>query len=151
MAKIFDVADFFIQKSHSIDMPITHLKLQKLCYYAQAWSLVLNNNNRLFNGEFQAWVHGPVNPELFRKYKDYGWDPIDCTYNEPALDKSEKRIMTEVWGVYGSYDAKFLEALTHNEEPWKEARKGLPDDAYSKQTINEDTMRRYYSDLLKKS
>ncbi|MGG1879346.1 type II toxin-antitoxin system antitoxin SocA domain-containing protein [Paenibacillus cisolokensis] len=148
MAKLHDVANFFINKSHEEGIPITHLKLQKLCYYAQAWHLVLSKKNTpLFRGEFQAWVHGPVNPELFKTYRQYGWDPIMKKPEEINLDRSEEEILNEVWQAYGSFDAKYLEALTHNEKPWKKARKGLPEDAYSTEVIDEDEMLKYYSSL----
>ena len=54
MTSIFEVARFFLTKES-----MTHLKLQKLCYYAQAWYLTIYGQ-RLFNEEFQAWLHGPV-------------------------------------------------------------------------------------------
>ena len=36
MATIFDVASYILSKQG----PMTTMKLEKLCYYAQAWSLV---------------------------------------------------------------------------------------------------------------
>lgn len=40
---------------------ITPLKLQKLIYYAQAWSLALPERAYpLFDEDMQAWAHGPV-------------------------------------------------------------------------------------------
>ena len=53
---------------------MTHKKLQKLCYYAYSWFIYMENDdienieNRLFEEKFQAWVHGPVNYELYLKY-----------------------------------------------------------------------------------
>lgn len=148
MAKLHDVANFFIRKSHEDGLPITQLKLQKLCYYAQAWHLVLSKKNTpLFKGEFQAWVHGPVNPDLYNRYRQYGWDPILTRPENIDLDSSEEQILNEVWDAYGGFDAKYLEALTHNEDPWKIAREGLPEDAYSNVVIKEKDMHKYYSSL----
>lgn len=53
---IFDIADTFL----SIE-PMTHKKLQKLCYYAQAWHCALENEP-ICSASFQAWIHGPVCP-----------------------------------------------------------------------------------------
>ncbi|MBD5559274.1 MAG: DUF4065 domain-containing protein [Clostridia bacterium] len=39
--------------------PITTMKLQKLLYYAQVWSLVWDENE-LFPEKFEAWANGPV-------------------------------------------------------------------------------------------
>ena len=55
---VFDVANWFLMKG---DM--THKKLQKLCYYAQAWAYALKGY-RLEDTDYQAWVHGPVSPAL---------------------------------------------------------------------------------------
>ena len=68
---IYDVADWFLSKSI-----MTHKKLQKLCYYAQAWSLALNDY-KLVNTDFQAWIHGPVSYPLYEKFKKFGYEPIE--------------------------------------------------------------------------
>ena len=67
---VLDVAQWFLAKE-----PMTHKKLQKLCYYAQAWHLALLNEP-LFNENVEAWIHGPVIPALYAKYADYGWSDI---------------------------------------------------------------------------
>lgn len=70
MPTIFDVANYFLAKSDpEADVYITPLKLQKLTYYTKAWSLAIHNDP-LFDSHFEAWVHGPVNPDLsYRKFK----------------------------------------------------------------------------------
>ncbi|MGN0639342.1 MAG: Panacea domain-containing protein [Oscillospiraceae bacterium] len=67
---ITDVANWFLSKES-----MTHKKLQKLCYYAQAWGLALFNL-RITDSRFEAWVHGPVSPGLFQLYKEFYWHPI---------------------------------------------------------------------------
>ncbi|WP_339248280.1 type II toxin-antitoxin system antitoxin SocA domain-containing protein [Paenibacillus sp. FSL R10-2796] len=148
MVTIQDVASFFIERSYKDGIPITHLKLQKLCYYAQAWHLVLSSKKeQLFDAKFQAWVHGPVNTEIFSKYRNYGWNPIKSEKSKARFNDDQESILNEVWEAYGHHDAKFLESLTHQEEPWIEARKGLAEDDYSNNPISEKTMKRYYSKL----
>ncbi len=63
-ATIFDVAFHITKKLKNC----TPMKLQKLCYYAQSWSLAWDDAP-LFDQDFEAWVHGPVNPELFNALK----------------------------------------------------------------------------------
>ena len=58
------VADYFLYKANKEKKPITNKKLQKLVYYAQAWSLVLNNK-KLFSEPIEAWVHGPAVRSLY--------------------------------------------------------------------------------------
>ena len=39
--------------------PMSHLKLQKILFYCQAYHLAYFDK-ALFNEDFEAWVHGPV-------------------------------------------------------------------------------------------
>lgn len=66
-----------------------HKKLQKLCYYTYAWFLTFYRE-RLFNGPFEAWIHGPVHPELYQFYKENGWKPIDQVSRESLANIDEK-------------------------------------------------------------
>ena len=78
MATIFDVANYFRWRvDYDAGDNITALKLQKLCYYAQAWHLAFTGEP-LFEEEFQAYDHGPLNYELWKFYqKPRGWEPIE--------------------------------------------------------------------------
>ena len=60
MADIFDAAKYILEKKGELST----MKLQKLCYYAQAWSLVWDDRP-LFDDDFEAWANGPVCRELF--------------------------------------------------------------------------------------
>ena len=63
---------------------MSNKKLQKLCYYAYCWYIVFYNDIELITKEnmgdirvlcsepFQAWIHGPVSPQLYQRYKSYG-------------------------------------------------------------------------------
>ena len=44
---------------------MTTWKLQKLCYYSQAWSLVWDDEP-LFTEKIEAWANGPVIPDLYQ-------------------------------------------------------------------------------------
>ena len=63
MYSVFDIANWFLSRQE-----MTHKKLQKLCYYAQAWSYALYNRP-IINAEFQDWVHGPVCPQLYHLWR----------------------------------------------------------------------------------
>lgn len=71
MLDVYIVAKYFLSKSR-----MTHKKLQKLCYYAQAWHCAFYKNKPLFENRIEAWVHGPVSPELYYRYYNYGWNEI---------------------------------------------------------------------------
>ncbi len=147
-----NVAFYFLKKGLDDKKPITNKKLQKLVYYAQAWSLTLNDE-KLFNEKIEAWVHGPAVPSLYEKFKKFGSEPIIFEAKNLDFDFSEKQkeLLEEVWKVYGKYDANYLEVLTHSELPWQEARAGLESSDSSNNEISEVTIKKYYSEKLQKS
>lgn len=56
--------------------PVSNLHLQKILYFV---NLIFLQNNRLFlvdRTSFEAWMHGPVNPETYYQYSVYGGTPI---------------------------------------------------------------------------
>ena len=124
------VADWFLVKGSKGS--ISPKKLQKLVYYAYAWTLTLTNessdelNNHLFNdGKFEAWIHGPVIRDLYAEYTNYGFNGIVKKVNKPVFVDDIEDILNQVWDVYGKYSADQLESMTHQEEPWIKARKGF--------------------------
>ncbi|MCH7691617.1 MAG: DUF4065 domain-containing protein, partial [candidate division Zixibacteria bacterium] len=52
---VFDVAKYILSKLGGVSA----MKLHKLLYYAQAWSLVWDERP-LFQERIEAWVSGPV-------------------------------------------------------------------------------------------
>jgi uncharacterized phage-associated protein len=144
---IFDVARVFLYFES-----MTHKKLQKLCYYAQAWYIALHNGNKLFDSTFEAWVHGPVCRELYNEYKIYGWDNIPKEDNVPLnVDENIYDFLKIVFDTYGDFSGDELEELSHSELPWQEARKGLEEWEPSNRFINEDTMRKFYWNIYEQS
>jgi uncharacterized phage-associated protein len=128
---------------------ITHLKLQKLVYYAQAWSLALLGRP-LFDEDVQAWTHGPVVPSVWHHLKDHRWDALPPAAHAVELDPETEELLRDVMDTYGEHSAKALEDLTHSEEPWIRARGGLPIEARSAAVIPKAHMRRFYGDLYAK-
>jgi len=151
---IHSVADFFIaQPDRESGDVITHLKLQKLAYYSQAWHLAIHGDE-LFRPDFEAWVHGPVAVNLFARFADYKYGSLSTSLIKDDLALSTmsphvKDHLSEVWDVYGGYSAKALEELTHDEAPWKEARAGLGPLDRSSRIIPKPRMKSYYGELLR--
>ena len=122
MANVFDTAKYILEKSGEMST----MKLQKLCYYSQAWALVWDDAP-LFDEDFQAWANGPVCPELFFKTKGmYSVNAKDETGGEENLTDDQKDTIGKVLEYYGGHDAQWLSQLTHMEDPWLKARKGVP-------------------------
>ena len=146
MENVYAVADWFLIKE---SMP--HKKLQKLCYYAQAWSLALLDQP-IMDETFQAWVHGPVSTSLWYSLKDYGYLDIPQETFEPSrrdFTEKENDLLEEVWATYGEFSGYELESITHQEMPWLEARGDLPPSAASRKVISNDTMKMYYRGLVR--
>lgn len=99
----------------------------------------------LFEEDFQAWVHGPVIPELYYKYKKYQWKPIIEYVEDLSLPTDVLDFLEEVSDIYFVCDAYELEKMTHSEDPWLEARRDLPPDVPSNAIIPKDSMEKYYS------
>ena len=140
---IYDIANWFLLKT---DM--THKKLQKLCYYAQAWCYAINDY-RLIDTDFQAWVHGPVSPALWEKFKGFGYDTIRyCGDGDKISIKPEDvSLLERVWETYGDRTGNALEALSHKETPWIETRKGYAEDEKCTKVISPELMRDYYRSI----
>lgn len=149
--KALDIATHIIKTSIDAGDPVTNKKLQKLLYYAQVWHYTLFNDTRLFSDELEAWVHGPVVPKVYGYYKDFNFSPIqlDEKIRLITLTKREQSFLRNIWDVYGKYDGDYLEALSHSEEPWREARRGLEAHAPSKAKINLNTAKAFYGKKLK--
>ena len=136
---IYSIADWFLMKSN-----MTHLKLQKLCYYAQAWSYALLGYG-LANTTFQAWVHGPVSPALYERFKGFGYETITISAQRtPTFEPKDEELLNRVWETYGDLTGNALEALAHRETPWIEARHGYADDERCNVVISPETMKNYY-------
>lgn len=139
------IVEWFLSKK-----PMSPKKLQKLLYYAQAWTVTLTNEkdeknkNRLFNERFEAWVHGPVIPEVYQKYKKHGYSNILFEGETPELDEEITDILEQVMEVYGNYNGNELENITHQESPWINARKGFSPLEICNKEISVDDMFDYY-------
>ncbi|HEY5221000.1 MAG TPA: type II toxin-antitoxin system antitoxin SocA domain-containing protein [Candidatus Paceibacterota bacterium] len=149
-SKSLVIAEYFIKKSQAEGRVITNKKLQKLLYYAQAWSLVFNDK-KIFDAPIEAWVHGPAVQEVYSAYKEFGFGNITTPVNEHdlvTLTSEEKKVLEDVWKAYGKFDADYLEILTHNEAPWQEARGGIAADESCSNVISTESMKAYYERRL---
>lgn len=139
---VFDIANWFLLKEN-----MTHKKVQKLCYYAQAWCFALKGY-RLINADFQAWIHGPVCPALYERFKGFGYETIKIKTNYlPHIDSEDIRLLEDVWDTYGDKTGNALEALSHRELPWIEARRGFNNSERCAVVINPESMKKYYRSI----
>lgn len=139
---VHDVAAYILQKCGTI----TAMKLQKLLYYSQAWSLVWDETP-LFREPIEAWANGPVVREVYELHR--GVFAVDHWPQGDAgnLAQPQRDTVDAVLEHYGSKPAQYLSDLTHEERPWKEARLGIPEGSRGYAQINIATMAEYYGSL----
>jgi uncharacterized phage-associated protein len=128
-----DVARFIL----SI-LPVSHLKLQKLLYFAYA-EYLLKTSKKLFEEPIVAFKYGPVVESVFYQYKSHGSSIIDFAEDESfRIDADEVTVTPSLMKIvssehsieaakiiydsivkYGDMSAGELVDLTHVENgPW---------------------------------
>jgi uncharacterized phage-associated protein len=142
MATAFDVAAYILEKHGAM----TAMKLQKLVYYSQAWSLVWDEKP-LFGERIEAWANGPVVPALYDWHRG-AYNLVRCPAgNAEVLTGEERETVDSVLAAYGDKTSQWLSELTHVEEPWKGVRKGLAPGQASRREITHASMAEYYGGL----
>ena len=146
LANVADVAKYFLMLAASGEEDageaITHLKLQKLLYYAQGFFLAIFDKV-LFTDSIQAWKQGPVVPSIWHSYKQMGAASIPAAEDfEPrkVLSDDEQELLNEVWNAYGQFSAWKLRNMTHEEPPWLKAYQ-----ADRNAVISEESLRAYFA------
>ena len=103
-----------------------------------------NNGARLFDGDFQAWDYGPVEPRLYRKVKTFGASPVkDVFHNALKFKENDgrRKIMDDVCDRFLKFSAGDLVDITHwDNGAW--ARHYVPK-ARSIRIPDEDILREY--------
>ncbi len=145
MTTVLDVARYILDQRG----PMSAMKLQKLVYYSQAWSLVWDEAP-LFQEEIEAWTFGPVAPTLYSAHKGkVKVEPVDIGGDPAALNAAQRETVDAVLKAYGDKTAGWLSELTHREAPWRDARAGYEPGSRSVETITHAAMAEYYSGLSK--
>jgi uncharacterized phage-associated protein len=140
MVSVFDVAAFIQREKDT--MPA--MKLQKLVYYCQAWSLIWDEQP-LFEESIEAWANGPVVRELYNAHRGkFRVTTSDIRGNPNKLNETQHETVQAILRDYGNKSSQFLSDLTHNERPWQEARKGLLPGERGNKVINLASMAEYY-------
>lgn len=144
------LTDYILYKGGAM----SHLKLQKVLYYIQAYHLAYFNLP-LIEDDFQAWVHGPVSRKVFNNVRDLSvlYDEIHYFQAEGEehiekkmahLVKDQLELIDEIILEYGALSGIQLESLTHSESPWINARRGFGASQRCEEIISKDVMRTFY-------
>jgi uncharacterized phage-associated protein len=120
---VFDIAAFILSQKH----PLPTLRLHKLLYYCQAWSLVWDDSP-LFSQPIEAWSGGPIIKELYDSHNwiyDLELSDLAKLGNPDALSETQKETVLAVLRDYGNKSAQWIRDLIVTEKPWCDARRGL--------------------------
>lgn len=144
MPSAIDVAKYILERRGEM----TAMKLQKLVYYAQAWSLVWEERP-IFDEPVEAWANGPVVRSLFERHRGQFKVDKDSLPSGDArrLSEADRETIDAVLQTYGSKSSQWLSDLTHRERPWRRARKGLRTGQRGSEIISHRSMSEYYESL----
>ena len=138
MYNVLDVCRYVINYSNDKDYIISNLKLQKILYFIQAYFLI-NKNNACFKEIIEAWDFGPVVPEAYHEYKQYGsgdiptiksyimfdekdiWNAKRIEFKDTIIADEDKGLIERVVDKFADYSATDLVSLTHRQSPWIDA------------------------------
>lgn len=146
MTDVFDVAQYILQKQGAM----TTMKLQKLVYYSQAWSLVWDEKP-IFHEVIEAWASGPVVRELYLEHRGSFLISSLGQGNIDNLNREERDTIDAVLSAYGDKSAQWLSDLSHMEQPWMSAREGISVGENCENEITHASMEEYYSALASDS
>ena len=113
-ARMESVAQYICEKS---GWTVSNLQLQKLMYLAQMIYMGRNNGRRLFEGTFQAWDYGPVEPNLYQKVKSFGSGPVLPVFHDAlpfGKDDPRRKVMDDVCERFLKFTAGQLVDITHS-------------------------------------
>lgn len=137
-----DVANGFINltEPEKGDL-ISNLKVQKLLYYAQGFHLAMYGTD-FFEEDIHAWQYGPVVPEVYQQFKEFGSGPIPLNgeFSFEKFSSEQKELLSEINTVYGQFSALKLMDMTHNETPWSSAPLNS--------VISKESMSAYFANFL---
>lgn len=142
MANALDVAQYILDQRG----PMTTMKLQKLCYYSQGWSLAWDEVP-IFRNRIEAWANGPVVRDLYRAHRgEFRVSAINAG-DASNLTEDEQDTVDAVLEGYGHLSGQQLSDLTHSEDPWVNARDDAPDGAVSNVEIELEALQDFFGAL----
>ncbi|MDR1164441.1 MAG: DUF4065 domain-containing protein [Deltaproteobacteria bacterium] len=155
------VANWLITMNRADPSDLTHLKIQKMLYFAQGWHLA-HFDFPLFEDPIEAWKHGPVVRSVYWELKSYSKDDSITEliegytlngFDYEALGTPEmlffcdkaKDLMLSVWDEYAKQSAWDLVSITHaKDSPWDKVANALP----NRMTASENEWGGDYYDLI---
>lgn len=147
MTNVYDVAAYILSKS---EHGMSAMKLQKLTYLSQGWSLGITGKP-IFDQDFEAWMNGPVSRDLYRHHRrQYHVSSLDVG-NASSLADIDEIMVDLVISNYGAMSGQQLSEMSHAVDgPWKRAREmhNVKDGESSTVVVSKESIREYFHEIL---
>lgn len=137
MINALSAASLALLYSDQASHPSSRMRLQLLLYLAQG-HMLRETKNPLFNEHIYAWDEGPVIPEVFGKYKNYGdiLSASDGVSVAPgSVSQKDRETIRETVRMYVQWNDVGLEQLVLSTLPWINAHKDGPNGIIRKTAI----------------
>lgn len=132
------ITDWVLQMAQDKNIEISQMKLQKLLYYIQGYSLGMTGE-RAFSDAICANTHGPVVENMRRRFRNSGSQRLYAE-NLSEIPGDISGLISSVLRDKGGYTARELRDMTHKEPPF--------DTTEQSAEITTEKMRDYFAPLF---
>lgn len=148
------IADYIISRINADEEgSLINLKLQKLLYYVQGWSLGITKQ-KFIDCDFEAWVHGPVCRQIYERFKAsktlYSYINLEDRRHSDeelySITDEDRDFIDYILENYAGFSGAELESMTHQERPWIEAREGCAPMQSCQNKISDEVMKEYFGE-----
>ena len=159
------VANWIIEKNKTDNCKLTHLKTQKLLYFAQGWHLG-NYETPLFEDDIQAWKYGPVVYPVYKALYHYKNNEItnliegltiyegQVSAGFPVIDQHDndtQKYLLSYWENYAHIDTWTLVDFAHQKgSPLHQIIDNFNNTVEEGDIIHKELMKEYFKSLLNK-
>ena len=128
---VFDIADWFLVQAKEENIPLEHMKLQKLVYFAYGWYCAFRDYSPpLFEEDIFVWRRGVIVKQLYKEYIRFGDNPIEIVgLQAPDLHVNVIEILEAVWKSYSHISSSLLDSAIHKHSAWRKAQRSSEWDA----------------------
>ena len=128
--------------------------MQKVLYFVQAYFLI-STPEQCFKERIEAWDFGPVVPEAYREYKQFGssnipsvsyyvemnyedfWNSKVKKFRDEIISDSDKKRVEAVVDRFSDYSATELVEIAHHQAPWMDVYVPYRNNEITPQAIKE--------------
>lgn len=98
------------------------VRIQRLCFFAQCLYIATGDGTPLFENSMQAWIYGPVSPELYKIYSS----SVEIKYHQteaPSLPEDVEECLENVYLQLKDMSTEKISSIATHQYPWINARK----------------------------